>query len=684
VEPEAGSDARTYSFKTIEEVEAALDSGGRSLSNMRRALEAIINKADQPDLERLTTIARKLEDNAAVLNRLARRFLELKEKERAWSLASEAIERIHSRDSYRRYAWDDDGRLPASFRVLHAINVEKSRSLAWKILSEQLDELEGRYFYWFAERLEQMAPSLGSEVPALAFWRELEPYLKVLFPFADLESAPRFKINPEAGDAGLGALVDLVLGLLDHPIIVISHGAQRVVVDLLIAEDPLTQFLFRKFLALRPRESGRLLEALEAVASHRPQVVRPLAETLKGVAEVGDFRLRSSCRRLLASQGVELPEAAFRELPDLYRIALPHRREANWEPPVEPGRPLADTEDSVVLVSVVQNNLDLLAERAEVQPEQLYTRVVQLASAGRGLSTAAEETRLGQKLNQADFRLPFRRTRTGQILGGMWEATQELIAAGSLQERDRYLEPLLTFSDPEMLFLRPTVRPAEISLIEERAVEEYLKPGWTQGVDVNVSAVLCSDPDKSDWITVAEETVIRWLDWNVPTEIRAGVIIVQPPPIAWEQETEDLLGEACLDWSHRLARNYGRFPSPEPALVGLRNGQRFDSPGGRFLAFSPRLARWLGWCLAPDGLFRWIDESQTVMVESIWWADGCVSLGPPEPKDEVGEGWLVRVSQSGWRALREVFPQLTCCVAVSRTANEQQKRVATRSVLAIR
>jgi hypothetical protein len=60
------------------------------------------------------------------------------------------------------------------------------------------------------------------------------------------------------------------------------------------------------------------------------------------------------------------------------------------------------------------------------------------------------------------------------------------------------------------------------------------------------------------------------------------------------------------------------------------------------------------------------------MVESLWWQDGCPHLNPPEPSDEVGEGWLVRASPAAWQAIQARYPDLKIRLWVERTANEQE------------
>jgi len=55
----------------------------------------------------------------------------------------------------------------------------------------------------------------------------------------------------------------------------------------------------------------------------------------------------------------------------------------------------------------------------------------------------------------------------------------------------------------------------------------------------------------------------------------------------------------------------------------------YDSHGADWLALNPDVGYLIGWKLANDGLFRWVDNEEQVMVESVWWVDGLFEQAPP-------------------------------------------------------
>lgn len=105
---------------------------------------------------------------------------------------------------------------------------------------------------------------------------------------------------------------------------------------------------------------------------------------------------------------------------------------------------------------------------------------------------------------------------------------------------------------------------------------------------------------------------------------------------------------------------------------------RMDALGHGWLAFNPALARHLGW--RPDvhsGLFRWRDEAGEIAGETVWWTDGFLDLKPPHFEEEVGKGWLVRISRRALTRLEGALGPLGGVVHVLRSREGSPLRSAT-------
>ena len=71
--------------------------------------------------------------------------------------------------------------------------------------------------------------------------------------------------------------------------------------------------------------------------------------------------------------------------------------------------------------------------------------------------------------------------------------------------------------------------------------------------------------------------------------------------------------------------------------------------------------------MADDGMFGGLDAGGRIMAESIWWTDGHIKVfAEGLPDDEVGEGWLVMVSESALEQIQGACGPLSRKSAVVR------------------
>jgi hypothetical protein len=110
---------------------------------------------------------------------------------------------------------------------------------------------------------------------------------------------------------------------------------------------------------------------------------------------------------------------------------------------------------------------------------------------------------------------------------------------------------------------------------------------------------------------------------------------------------------------HSQIADYLSIDAPPDHLVVAHGDYEFETPGGNWLAFNPKLAFALGWHHVGDGWFRWIDQEGEVVAESIWWADGHFYRYSRYQHSEVGNGWLVLLSKQGLQQIKARSRQIS-------------------------
>jgi hypothetical protein len=82
----------------------------------------------------------------------------------------------------------------------------------------------------------------------------------------------------------------------------------------------------------------------------------------------------------------------------------------------------------------------------------------------------------------------------------------------------------------------------------------------------------------------------------------------------------------------------------------------------------------LGWKLSSEGLFRWLDKTGAIAVESLWWKDGPIRRLPPRFDDVCSEGWLVVLSNNAADDILRVAEQAVHLRAIVRHVKKERER----------
>lgn len=660
------------------------------------------------------------------LARIAERLLDLGDPR-----AAVVIERIVQ--SSRGGGWwpsFDGGSRLAAYELLVRAAPEEGRRRAWTALQRDmatgLVPLIGAFAGW-----ERIVTLLAPEASAVSIWEEVSRHVEALVSDGPQEEAPTLPAGEERGDPAEAAtaVCGFVAGYLDHPAIALAHGARQFFTDRVLAGDPAAEAaLVERLASPHTLKSGALL-VLRAVARVRGEVPPATREVLRSLLNAPNYADRRAAAMLLHVDGESAQKSDVmsprirRPLPALFQIVHPSAPPRMRRPLPAWGEMLPPAEDALDLVSMFRDELDLIAMWAGVQPEALYRYVADRATSylpeGNRRYGYDDEPDVREELIRLGLEIPYRRPRPRRVERAMAEAVAMLLDHGWLDERHvPALDELFVNADPYFLVVRPGRRPPAVAPIPERAKSEYVPDNWTTGVSADSALVGRTTPVQviapseeilprerradaapgvpaarqpvdvdEEWIILAEYTWLRWLHWKEATETRVGARL---EPSIWTrldrkenvdpQDKHDSGGEiaASKALNAHLARlrrvtadeylTRGRAPY---SIIVRNEAYRFDTPGGSWLALNPKLAEHLGWRLAPDGLFRWVDADGNVMAESIWWQDGFPGQRPPLFHDEVGEGWLVRVSLSGWRQIAAVVGQCGDWCRVARLANKQ-------------
>jgi hypothetical protein len=408
---------------------------------------------------------------------------------------------------------------------------------------------------------------------------------------------------------------------------------------------------------LKSSEDWQLLsavEVIEAVAEFGAKYVKPFANDLRALVNHECFPVWCSARDLLFGLGEnDIPPRPAKSLPASYLLELPEEvaEFSNIREEPELGEPLPDPVGYLEALKPFDGDLRLAARVLDRPPMQLLYRARQImGELGSSTEWSAEaESALRSRLSQAGLEFTFHRPRGQFARLAMYRALTELFDARQMDPgQSRFIYERLRPFDPVLMLMRANVRPTEVIPIEGLTDHGNAGPEWVAAVRTATPRFVRKFGESH---VIGEMTTLKRLAWEQPT------IRVLSACVARDLGNGD---ELWIQYSRINVKAYsvlGRPGRPEHMVV-MKEYDGRDTDCSHWIALNPVVGKGLGWDLADEGLFRWVNAGGELMAETIWWKDSTLDHRPPEFDDEVGEGWLVVVTNRALEAIRGECPQL--------------------------
>lgn len=633
------------------------------------------------DSESVYTLAKLFQGKhraAPILAILSETLCDLGDLQGAWSLGEQAL------NASKAYGWDrwyDGGSRLAAFRALVRADADRARPHVYDRL---IRDLTAEFWYPqnIALNLEEILSLLNDDIPVQEIWSEVERYVQALFEGTSLlADGPTDLDQQPLQDTPPRAVADLLMLHLAHPASVLAQAAQRACAKLLLRRDSVIQDAVHEFLEKTESHQEHILMVLDAVSLQDPDAVAPFRGKIVSMHRSPNYAIRRAVRTICGRIGCEPAQASHSPtpLPAIYQLVLPPRSAASLfgRGQILPAEPLPDSDEPFEIIRPFDMHIKLVAEGAQLPGENVGRRVVQIMHqlAPQDSWSARGEKRLRAMLDSAGLRLSFNRPRAVLARRAMFYVVAELVDAKLLGLSSlRRLERILRFYDPVMVLAEPARRPPDICPIAGRRQHGGDNEEWLERVDEAAGSVSFGTTD--GLVILAEETILKRLEWEAPTEIRRCVVCLSPASHFNPDDDYDSFFHRVTNCLVTEYPNLQVNAVPMP-LIFRHTAYGYDSPGENWLALNPAVGRRLGWNLAEDSLnlFRWVNDEGQTMVESVWWADGFVGQSPPPFRDEVAEGWLVVASQAAWDAIALQFGTLKRIVNVERSVYENGQRL---------
>jgi len=569
----------------------------------------------------------------------------------------------------------DGGVKYAVMREMLRISGHAARSTLVKLFTQDLVE-RFRSPGLILMDFENLGDILFGNVPYTHLWPDLEVYLNELFagttvlPQDQLEEVlDSYQGAPEL-DTAEGALAGFIGMYIDFPAQPVVDQAIRVAAEALLDDTPSIQGVLRKGLSAHDQMVDQCLQALAAATLHRPGAADTFGVELVALQQSPNYMIRSTATMILnIARGLTAkPPAQTQPLRPIYSIYLPDIAPHKTEEAIKRDENPVLLGDAALLLRPLDVELRVLAELADLPEPNILYRAGQLFKELEPHRTwlidgmPLRPERLTRLLQSADLRFSHNLPKIAPARNAMAHVAAELYDAGRLTgPKLSALESILAHSDPQLYWLEPEPRPGSIQRIGSLDYdhEPYMEipKDWLSTTE---SSLALLGKSLSGGLTIiAEWTRLKRLDRDWPIEERMSWLRMVSPTRFWEvADPEDDKPPFAQVRNAYVAgyRDISGFPLSELAIAN--NGYRFQNDCANWLAFNPKVGIEMQWRLSNEGWFRWINRHGEVMVESIWWQDGAFDLMSDYDHVEVGNGWMVVMTDKAYRLIRQRFPQV--------------------------
>ncbi len=566
---------------------------------------------------------------------------------------------LRSLDKSSGYGWVrtyDGGTRLKPYQFLCRVNPEKYRKKALQhFANDYISEM--RNPRECVRQLDELIPIFWQEPPWAELWNEIQEHLFSLTEFA--HSQVNFDAEPTPSSPE-DILIDFLFKLYLLSIPELRQDTYMAIISC-SEENSLFKIIHSRIQNL-VQGSGKQpllgMALLEYISRSNNSVIRQNTEHLISLSNSPDMAIRLAACELLGRINVspKLPSDERKSMPAFYNLLiLPFQTTEilSGDILLEPGMLLPSTSDPVELTTAVKEGIEKLVDFTGIPFEYLVHRTALYMHSTMDSKDwdRDAESQISNKCRRLGFETSYRRPRADCAITAFCYLVAELFDAGKIKyEELNYFLPFLNITDPLIcdkspIYQKP-IHPVGIENGVMFSEENWFSknPSFLDGPTINI---------ENGKFLIGYMTIAETLAWNRPKEESRGAIC--SPIIDEEIATSPSMPFISSKFWWR-ACDYPTLNDLEiPARLSLLisgETRRVEIGSTNWIALNPNFASALGWHYSNEGLFRWIDDGNEIMVESVWWRNGRLGRYPPSFDDIRSEGWYVFASK---KALKELL-----------------------------
>lgn len=604
-------------------------------------------------IEHIKELSQLKNENAYFLRRLGEVALQKEEKELAIEYLNKSL-KLSRETGWIRYF--DGGSRIDSFKALKKIDSERGSENAFDVFCHDITNTE--YPQEFFNNLDEIIPIIANDNRVIdeSIWDEVYSYVKQLMSnSSQLTDLPTLCRSYKSIDE---VIIDFLIFLLTNPVNIIKD---KVIILLAEMIDKGNKYASDKLLCSN-FDSDAAFHIIEILYEMKSDRISDFKTKIYFLAQSSNYFVRMNLCEILHSLAEPLPTYKQVEVPVTYNLEIPEYKKIRITQEIDLDYSHVDTDNPEVLVSPFGIQIDYLSDLTKIPRRNLLYRFMFFMKkiSNEHEWTIEYEKELRAYLEDIGLKYSYPRPRALAARKAVMCLLSELIDAKIIDNSQSIRRFFISY-DYAIHIFKPVVKPLFIQQLKEREFGGVEKK-WTDRIEE--SKRLESKIDKyQDRIVIGEYTEVKNLDWGNPTEVYAMQISENN---IIDTESVYIFGSAF----QILSKDYYKLKGISSEIIIVRN-HRFDQfcIKSHWIAINPDLARFLDWIPDYSKLFAWKDKDNNTIVESIYWSNGNSEMSPRNDSD-VGEGWIVVITEKGLKQIQNISPNLFIHKKINRSKIE--------------
>lgn len=629
-----------------------------SYFNWSKVIDKIASSLTSSQINEVANIVRIGSRKSDFYAKLSDVAFENGDSELAKRLANKSLE-LSSASGWVKF-YDGGTRINA-FNALRKVNSALAYTKAFDVFAHDISS--GNYPSQYIEHLDDIVPLLTENYDEEEIWIEVFSYLQRLMSNSKpLENLPLLHSTVKPISE---TLVDYLLYLSKDPVSLIREQSILLLANYInqnnyYALDQLLNGLLDDYTSMN------VIMTLREMNSPKMKEVKSIVQNF---ALSKDYLLRENARQILSELGEDIPDIKSIELPIVYSLHLPEPQRLETNKEVDRYFPSIDITNPRDLIRPFNSLISILSEESGIDESNLIYRAYSIMKEiGHEEEWTVEfEKKLRNHLEEISLKYSYTRPRVIVARRAIMHVTNELIDSGTID--DEKIRRIFISQDYAVSHFNVIERPEFIQIIKER---DFGGVGndWIERIGeskrLNESLLSYNETFK----IIAEYNRVKNLDWGSPTEEYMYQLAVNDKL----DKSENYIFGSIF---HQLSSNYHNISGGGHFIIIICDHRfdRFDIKSN-WIAINPTLARHLGWLPEPSKLFAWKNSKGELMAESIYWSNGNIQMNPKKDV-EVGEGWLVVVSETAYTQITSIEQNLFLQKKLIRTKYEDSNLMTT-------